>query len=281
MTRPLRLEFPGALYHVTVRGNDRQDIYLDDADRLAFLRMLGDVADRTGWICHVYCLMTNHYHLVVETPDPNLGKGMQRLNSRYGQWFNRNHDRVGHLFQGRYKAILVQKEGYLMQLARYVVLNPVRAGIVSDPRAWRWSSYRATIGEVPAPRWLATDWLLSQFGTSPQEAIVAYREFVDDGLDLPSIWTNLQNQIYLGSDGFVKQMEEQLGNPELIGVPQLQLRPTAKPLSWYAKTFPNRNEAMAKACLSGGYSKKSVASHFGVPYRTVTRAVRRIERLVE
>ena len=127
MARPVRIEFAGALYHITSRGDRREAIYEDDTDRFRFLEVLGEVVERFNWRCHAYCLMTNHYHLVVETVDGNLSKGMRQLNGVYTQWSNRRHRRTGHLLQGRYKAILVDSEAYLLELARYVVLNPVRA----------------------------------------------------------------------------------------------------------------------------------------------------------
>lgn len=133
MARPLRLEFTGALYHVTARGNERRRIFLGngDDDRVTFLEVLGRTCERFHWICHAYCLMTNHYHLVVETPDANLSKGVRQLNGVYTRYVNRSHGRVGHLFQGRFKGILVERDSYLLELARYVVLNPVRARIVT------------------------------------------------------------------------------------------------------------------------------------------------------
>ena len=166
MARPLRIEVAGGLYHITSRGNGREDIYLDDNDRALWLQVFGDVCERFNWICHAYCLMGNHYHIVVEIVEGNLSRGMRQLNGVYTQRFNRTHERVGHVFQGRYKSILVEKERYLLELSRYVVLNPVRAKIVHDPGEWPWSSYRAMLGEDACPRWLQRDWLLSQFGSS-------------------------------------------------------------------------------------------------------------------
>src|SRR6267142_1824255 len=181
MARPLRLEFSGAIYHLTGRGKARQKVFFTDADRELFLNTLAGVVTRYHWICHAYCLMENHYHLLVETPKANLAIGMRQLNGIYTQAFNRRHRRVGHLFQGRYKAIVVEKEAYLLELCRYVVLNPVRAKLVTQPRAWKWSSYRATAGMEEAPPWLTVDWVLGQFGQTRGRAHRAYQQFVAAG----------------------------------------------------------------------------------------------------
>ena len=146
MARPLRIEYAGAVYHVTSRGDGRKPIFRDDEDRMVLLAILKEVKDRYHWYCYAYCLMENHYHLVIETPDANLSRGMRQLNGVYTMRFNRRHDTVGHVFQGRYKAILIQKERHLLEVCRYVVVNPVRARLVRNPGDWRWSSYRATAG---------------------------------------------------------------------------------------------------------------------------------------
>ena len=156
MARPLRLEYSGALHHVTSRGNGQAAIYLGDEDRRDFLRLLGGVVEQARWRCHAYCLMDNHYHLLIETPEANLSKGMRQLNGPYTQRFNRRQGRVGHVFQGRFKSILVERDAHLLEVARYVVLNPVRAGMVRSVKDWPWSSYRATAGCLlytsPSPR---------------------------------------------------------------------------------------------------------------------------------
>ncbi len=170
MARPVRLEFGGALYHVTARGDRREAIYEDDVDREHFLKVLGEVVGQFNWRCHAYCLMSNHYHLLIATPDGNLSKGMRQLNGVFTQWSNRRHHRTGHLFQGRFKAILVDADSYLLELTRYVVLNPVRAHMVDSPAKWPWSSYQAVTGEVASPAWLETDGLLAQFGTRREGA---------------------------------------------------------------------------------------------------------------
>ena len=169
MARPLRIEYPGALYHVTSRGNARENIFLSDADRYAFLDILANTITKYNWLCHAFCLLDNHYHAIIETPDPNLSLGMRQLNGVYTQAFNRRHLRVGHVFQGRYKAILLERESYLLELCRYVVLNPVRAGMVSRPDQWKWSSYKYTAYSSKIPEFLTVNWLLGQFADKKSE----------------------------------------------------------------------------------------------------------------
>lgn len=276
MARPLRLEFPGALYHVTSRGNARARIYTDDDDYRGFLELLASVCDRHNWTIHAYCLMSNHYHVVLETPEPTLAKGMRQLNGVYTQDFNRRHRKGGHLFQGRYTAIVVDKDKYLLELARYVVLNPVRAGLVKSPGQWPWSSYRATIGKVPVPAWLSIDFLLAQFSArSNGEARARYVRFVAEGKDQPTIWQNLRHQIYLGDETFVKKLHQRHKPDEhLTEVPRAQRRPPGKPLTHYAR-LPDAKEGMRRAYASGDYTLSKIAKHFGVHYSTVSRALGR------
>ena len=166
MSRPLRVLFPGAVYHVTARGNDRSPIYRCSGDRLAFLHQLARAVDRYGVICHAYCLMGNHYHLVLETPRPNLPIVMRHVNGCYTRAFNAKEGRVGHLFEGRYRAVLVEKDAHLLEIVRYVALNPTRTRPVlcERPEEWAWSSYPALLGAVATPGWLTHDWVLGQFG---------------------------------------------------------------------------------------------------------------------
>jgi REP element-mobilizing transposase RayT/transposase-like protein len=280
MARPLRLEFAGALYHVTARGNERRSIFLGDADgdRAAFLNVLGATCERFNWLVHAYCLMTNHYHLLVETPDANLSKGMRQLNGVFTQYVNRTHARVGHLFQGRFKAILVERESYLLELSRYVVLNPVRAGMVAAPGDWPWSSYRATVGEVPAPEFLETDGVLRAFAEERTAAVAGYRRFVVEGIGAASPWQALKSQIYLGSERFVERMQARIDPKRpLREVPKRQRRALAKPLADYAARWSDRDRAMAEAYRTGDYSMQVIAEHYGVSRMTVSRAVKRHE----
>ncbi len=274
MARPLRLEQAGALYHVTSRGDGREDIYLSDADREAWLAVLAQVCMRFNWVCHAWCQMSNHYHLLIETPEANLAQGMRQLNGVYTQRFNRLHGRVGHVFQGRYKAILVERDSYLLELARYVVLNPLRAGMVKRLEAWPWSSYLATCAQAPAPDWLQTDWILAQFGRQRGRAIRKYVAFVHEGARLPSVWSQLQGQIYLGSEAFVKKMQIQIEKkPALDEIPRAQRRGLSQPLADFEQRY-DRNEAMARAYQSGQHTMAAIARHFGVHYSTVSRMVR-------
>lgn len=277
MSRPLRIQFAGALYHVTARGNERKTIYNDEDDFAIFMAILSEVCERFNWVIHSYCLMTNHYHLLVETPDANLAKGMRQLNGVYTQKFNRKHKRVGHLFQGRYKSILVDKDSYLLELCRYIVLNPVRAkGLVNSPDEWLWSSYHETIGQRVSPPWLATDGLLLFFSKYKKVAVNKYIEFVAQGRGV-NIWQNLKNQIFIGSDAFV---EYHLNNAKhdvdqmLCEVPKKQKRIKVKSLDFFKKKYKNDSKlAMAKAYLDGQYTMNEIAIAFGVHYSTVSRAV--------
>lgn len=280
MTRPIRIEFSGAVYHVTSRGDRREAIYEDAADRVAFLEVLAAVVADFNWVCHAYCLMGNHYHLVIETPDGNLAKGMRQLNGVFTQFSNRRHSRSGHLFQGRYKAILVDADSYLLELTRYVVLNPLRAGMVADPAAWPWSSYLATVGAVEAPDWLATDGLLAQFGQRRHAAVRRYVKFVVDGIDREPIWQHLNRQVFLGDDSFVARMQakHRLKADGDINVPKSQRRPPATTLGKIAATHRDPSAAMAAAHASGQYSYQQIAEHFGVHFTTVGRVVRRRKR---
>lgn len=279
MARPLRIELSGGLYHVTTRGDRREDIYFSDVDRDAWLELLGQVCERFNWHSHAYCLMSNHYHVVVETPEGNLAQGMRQLNGVYTQYVNRTYKRVGHVFQGRYKSILVEKDCYLLELARYVVLNPLRAGMVKEVGEWPWSSYLAMTGAAPAQRWLETDWLLGQFDSQHQRAQAMYMDFVRAGVGLPSIWDALQRQIYLGSEGFVARMQSTISTGQSLDeIPRMQRRPIAKPLTNYLADYAHDPQlGMAMAYLAGDYAMKQVADAFGVHYTTVSRAVKAYE----
>jgi putative transposase len=276
MARPLRIEYDGALYHVTSRGNERRAIFRDDTDRELFLNTLAEVVERFHWICHAYCLMDNHYHLVIETPDGNLSKGMRQLNGVYTQAFNRRHRRVGHLFQGRFKAILVQKESYFLEVCRYVVLNPVRARAVARPQQWRWSSYGATAGAISAHRCLTSEEILGQFGQRRALAQQKYREFIAAGVGEGSIWEEVKAQSILGVDGFTDALVEHVtGKSEIREIPKGQRflgRPSLERLFEGNRNRKQlRDKVIAAAVKQYGYSQMEVADHLGVHYSTISR----------
>jgi REP element-mobilizing transposase RayT len=272
MARPLRIEFPGAVYHLTSRGNARQRIFLNNDDRKIFLETLFQVVTRYGWLCHAYCLMDNHYHLLVETPKPTLCSGMRQLNGVYTQAYNRRHKKVGHLLQGRYKAILVEKEAHLLELCRYVVLNPLRVKARDRVDQWKWSSYRATGGIARAEKFLTIGWILSQFGSRKSEAQRRYREFVREGLG-EQPWEKLRAQIYLAGDKFIE--EHTVGGESLEEVPREQWKPVRPSLE---KLFKGKGmSAIGAAYRDHGYRLKEIAEHLGVHYATVSRRLKRME----
>ena len=275
MARPLRIQFAGALYHVTSRGNARAPIFLGDSDRHLFLDVLGAAIERCHWLCHAYCLMTNHYHLVLETPRPNLSRGMRQLNGLYTQRFNRRHERVGHIFQGRFTGILVEREAHLLELARYVVLNPVRAGMVRAAEDYRWSSLRAALGMAPTPRWLTHRALLTELGSRTR-----YREFVAEGLGSPAPWSALRGTV-LGSEDFAKRvgegLEEHVDQDE---IPRRErfARPRAAGADLpaaIALARDDRNQRIRNAIRTHGYSASEIGRHLGLHYSTVGKIVHR------
>ncbi|MBC7098884.1 transposase [Candidatus Bipolaricaulota bacterium] len=278
MARPLRVEFPGAIYHITSRGNAGQAIFLDDKDRLSFLDLLAEVVKRYRFLCYSYCLMKNHYHLLIETQEGNLSQGMRQLNGVYTQAFNRRHKRSGHLFQGRYKAILVEKDAYLLEVARYIVLNPVRAGLVKHPGKWRWSSYRATAGLGDAPPFLAVDWLLAQFARERTRAQNAYRRFVAQGKGV-ELWDKLKGGVILGDEAFVAKvkplLEEKRDIPEIPRREKLADRLPLEELFTGVKTKDERDAKICQAVLEYGYRLAEVGEYLGLHYSTISRIVGR------
>ena len=211
MSRPLRIEFPGAVYHVTSRGNERKDIFRDDVDRQIFLDLLGRCVQRYGWIVTAYVLMSNHYHLVIELTSATLSRGLHWLNGTYTQGFNKRHRRAGHLFQGRPHTPIIDKESYLLTVLRYVVLNPVRASMVPTPGEHFWSSYRSTAGLAPAPDWLRVDVALSPFCPDTTVAQAMYQDFVYAGIGLSARpWDELVGGIYLGSEPWLEKVRQRV-----------------------------------------------------------------------
>jgi len=268
MARPLRIEYPGAVYHVTARGDGREDIYLSDEDREIFLEVFAHVIKRFGWVCHAWCLMTNHYHLMIETPKGNLSQGMRQLNGVYTQRFNRQHARVGHVFQGRYKAILVEKDAHLLSLCRYIVRNPVAAGMVGDASAWKWSSYRATAGMENARVFDCVDWVLEQFGGSRKR----YREFVAEAPVSDSPLQEAAGSHVLGSDAFREDVQKMVKAG--TEVPRRQKHIAHLSLDDLMGSEIGRGAWMTAAYREQGYTMREIADFAEVHYSLVSKIIK-------
>lgn len=280
MARPLRIEYPGAVYHITNRGNERREIYKDDLDRKTFLDTLQQVKTRYNWLCHAYCLMGNHYHLLIETPDGNLSIGMRQLNGVYTQAYNRRYKRSGHLFQGRYKAIILQKDSHLLEVCRYVVLNPVRAGLVEKPEEWRWSSYAATSGKCKAHPCLTTDWVLGQFDSKRFSAGRKYRSFVADGIKQESVFKDVKAQSILGEDDFAENLKDYVkGYRDIAEIPKSQRYLDRPDIGEIFKSSSRhdrdrRNIKIIEAVNKYGYTQREVADYLGMHFTSVSRLLR-------
>ena len=251
MSRQPRIQFPGALYHITSRGNRRASIFLDEHDYLVWHETFSKTANKFGFISHSFCLMPNHFHILLETQLANLSEGMQFLNSHYSQHFNVRHQKSGHLLQGRFNSELVDEDAYFAELGRYITLNPVRAGLVKNAAEWRWSSYRYTAGLATPPDWLEIDRILSHFGEATNNLRnTAFCAFVASGLDA--------------------------GNPlkgrrKRLSLQALATHTAPKPLAHYAARA-DRAQALADAVSTGAYSKKDIAEAFGISRKIISHA---------
>lgn len=281
MSRPLRIEFPGAIYHVTSRGDRREPIFDDDADRRTFLEVVGAALDRFDACALAYCLMGNHYHLVQHTRRANLSMLMRHINGVYTQAYNRRHRMVGHLFQGRFKAILVDRDAYLLEVCRYVDLNPVRANMVPQAADWPWSSYRAHVGSQVPLSWLDTPsvhgYLLGRDvanGRDAKRAAQRYEKLVEQGKDVRLWDAALRQQIYLGDDSFIQRMQSLLEpvRARAVDVPRRQRRTRPDSIQGYLKSY-ERDEAIVKACREGGYTLSAIAREVGLSVSRVSRIV--------
>ena len=281
MARPLRIEYEGAVYHITSRGNRRKPIFKDEDDQRLFLSTLESVNKRYNWLNHAYCLMNNHYHLIIETPDGNLSKGMRQLNGVYTQMFNKRHKKTGHIFQGRYKAILIQKDSHLLEACRYVVLNPVRAKIVHKLEDWKWSSYRSTAGLDKPHLCLTTEWILGQYSKRKKQAERKYSEFVEAGLGGKVIWKDVRGQCILGKEEFAEGLMDYIkGYRDIKEIPKSQRyadRPRLDTLfdEGIIKDKTKRNKIAKEAIERYGYTQKEIADFVGIHYSVVSRLLKK------
>jgi len=301
MARPLRIEYPGALYHVISRGNEQRSIVTDDADRNKRLEWLRRTVQTYGWRLHAFVLMTNHEHLFVETPEPNLSAGMQYLNGSYTSYFNRRRRRSGHLFQGRFKAHLIDEQGYFQVVSRYVHLNPVRAKITARPEDYPWSSYAGYIRAGKAMDWVTYERVLLDFGPGGDSARRRrYRQYVEAGLEetARSPFADAVEGLILGSEGFVDRIKDLLVDRSVDrAVPvldRLRVRPSLETIVEVAlEQLGSRSEQWACGHRIGsggravaayvcrcrhGYGCTQIAKALGFRHASaVSRSVRHVE----
>ena len=297
MSRPLRIEFPGATYHVTSRGDRCEAIFVDDEDRQRLLAVVAGALERFEAVALAYCLMGNHYHLVLRTYRPNLSQVMRQVNGVYTQSFNRRHGKVGHVFQGRFKAVLVDEEAYLMAVCRYVEWNPVRAGIVPEVLDWPWSSAQQHLGLASAEPWLDSaalfGHLLGRDAVLPSdwhEARGKYATLLQQE-NVSPLWANLRQQIYLGDEAFVTRMQSKgdhgmthdghaPSSPQAVAgplsreIPLAQRRP-ARSVEQWLRSEGSREQAFWRAHIEGGWSLTAIGHAAGLSVSQVSRIVAR------
>ncbi|MBW1799440.1 MAG: transposase [Deltaproteobacteria bacterium] len=294
MARPLRVQYPGAFYHVTSRGNERKVIFKSKKDRERFLSYLESAHERYDAIIHSYCLMDNHYHILLETPRSNLSQILHNINGAYTSYFNVRRKRSGHLFQGRYKAILVQKDAYCQELSRYIHLNPVRAGIVGRPSQYNWSSYCYLIGLKKAPHWLCEDAVLGYFDKDKKISRCLYRDFVEKafGKELEDPLGGVFASTFLGNDRFIKWAKEKwigFKNVDLRSVPAMKLlmdKPSLKKIDEVVESvIGRRDRTYRKFCIYtshqiAGYPLKKIGLHYGMRGSAISQSSRRFREVI-
>lgn len=279
MARPLRIEFKNAVYYITSKGNAENSIAIDDDDRVLFIDTLKFVIDRYKWKCHAYSLLDSLYALVVETPKPNLSRGMRQLNGIYTQKYNRKHGISGHVFQGRFKAIIVDKENYLLDICRHVVLLPYKSGISKSLNNYKWSSYRSTAGLIEAPDFLSPDWIYSQFAKRTENAQKKYKDYINEGKKAESPLNKVRGQILLGSNKFIQKLKPRLTEASSKSdIPNWQKhlnRPKINEIfkGIKNKTLKQRNRKIKEAHIKHGYTLKQIGEKLKLHYTSISRII--------
>ena len=295
LARPLRIEFPGAFYHVTSRGNERKAVFRNSRDKEKFLSYLESAHDRYGAVIHVYCLMENHYHLLLETPRGNLSQILHHVNGAYTTYFNIKRGRFGHLFQGRFKGILVERDAYGEELSRYIHLNPVRAGLVKDPSEYVWSSYQYYVGKQREPDWLTTELVLGYFGGQGRSGYRRYREFVEKGLtmELESPLREVIASTFLGSEGFTERIRKEyledksFDKRNLPAVKLILKGPHPGEIEKVvAQVVGKDHDLYRKFCIHlshrySGIGLEEIGRHFGMKESAVSQSSRRFKRAID
>ena len=294
MARPLRITYPGAFYHVTSRGNERKAVFKSKRDREKFLEYLESATQRYDARIHTYCLMDTHYHLLLETPSGNLSQIMRHINGAYTTYFNVKRDRSGHLFQGRYKAILVDIDEYAKELSRYIHLNPVRAQMVETPEDYDWSSYKFYIGKQRSAKWLCRDFILGYFGRKVSSAEKMYQDFVNALTDqeYTSPLEQVVSSTLLGSADFIEYIKDNFlsakkPDKELPALKKLVKKPSMQDifkeveLVFAKDKVLSRNIKMYLCTRYTGNKLKEIGFHFGIGESGVSQACRRVADKIE
>lgn len=291
MARPPRIEFAGAIYHVTSRADHKASIFADDTDRMDLLSVFAHAASRFDARALAFCLMDNHYHFVIRTAKPNLSRMMRHVNGVYTQMYNRRHNAAGHLFQGRFKAIIVDPNVFLLEACRYVDLNPVRSGKTSHPKRWPWCSYPVHTGRFQSPDWLDSQSVLSKLAGKPvrtqaefKKAQKQYAQFVAQGRGIRLWESGLRSQIYLGNERFMRRTQSRAGttHPDAPSLPRMARAASTRKLSSYlgagkSRNIANRNLAVTKAYQQGGYTMTAIAESLGLSVSQISRIVKTVE----
>ncbi|MGH7884423.1 MAG: helix-turn-helix domain-containing protein [Thermodesulfobacteriota bacterium] len=295
MTRPLRLAFEDACYHITSRGNRKDNIFIDNADKEMFIRKLNETLNKFSIVCYAYCLMHNHYHLFIKTPKGNISSAMHNLNTSYTNWFKARHQIVGVVFQGRYKSLLVDEDSYALQLSTYIHLNPVRAGMVEKPEEYIWSSYLDYMGKRRTLENMDTDLVLSSFGNDNKKAINKYKSFLKENMDIDNPMNNTYKSVAVGSEKYLKRIEEMISgigkNREIKETKNLQKISPEKIIKIISNKFGlNEKEVISKkrgniyrqlaiyiVKISTDLSLKEIGETFNMDYSDVSQTCRRLE----
>jgi len=294
MARPLRVQFPGAFYHITSRGNERKRVFRTDTDRKKFLSYLQSAHEKYGALVHCFCFLPNHYHLLLETPRGNLSEILHHINGAYTTYFNIKRKRSGHLFQGRFKAILVEKEVYAQELSRYIHLNPVRAGLVEDPASYPWSSYPYYVGLLKRPSWMETRTILGYFSKDEKKAYKVYRDFVEEAArkEVRNPLKEVVGSTFLCSQSYIEQVVRSGGiprNDDKRNVPALRVlhkRPSLMEIEkWIGGVISREEGIFRKFCLYfshrfGGYSLEEIGAYYGMKGAAVSQAARRFQKRI-
>jgi REP element-mobilizing transposase RayT len=295
VSRPLRIEYPGAFYHVTSRGNERKLVFQNTRDRERYLSYLESAHERYGAVIHTYCLMGNHYHLLLETPRGNLSQIIHHINGAYTTYFNIKRDRSGHLFQGRFKGILVDKDAYCKELSRYIHLNPVRAGMVKTPSEYNWSSYRYFIGKDKKPQWLTAELVLGDFGGEGKKGYRRYREYVERevGKELENPLKRVIASTFLGREEFINDIrteyleKKKLDKRNIPAIKKVLKGPPPEEIEKAVVKVLGKNHTLyRKMCIylshrHGGMRLDEIGAYFGMKGNAVSQLSRRFEETLK